>query len=188
MGEVERLLSAAAVQIVAIDPEHNDARFCLGQYTRELNRRSDRTFDPTVGATARPQEVRPPAGRFYVAYLYGKPIGCGAVKHHRDAPAEIKRMWIAPEARGLGLGRRLLQTLESCARDAGAREARIETNSDLTEAMTLYTSAGWNEVQAFNAEPFADRWLQKSLVQQRLHVEDVDRAGGDDPDGEERRD
>ena len=164
MGHVERLLSAAAVQITAIDPEHKDARLCLDQYAQELNRRSDRTFDPTVGATARPHEVRPPAGRFFVAYLYGEPIGCGAVKHYGDAPAEIKRMWIAPEARGLGLGRRLLQTLESCARDAGARDARIETNSDLTEAMTLYTSAGWNEVDAFNAEPFADRWLQKSLA------------------------
>jgi DNA-binding MarR family transcriptional regulator len=165
MGQVERLLSAAAVQITAIDPEHNDARLCLEQYAQELNRRSGRTFDPTVGATARPHEVRPPAGRFFIAYLYGEPIGCGAVKHHRDAPAEIKRMWIAPEARGLGLGRRLLQTLESCARDAGARDARIETNSDLTEAMTLYASAGWHEVDAFNAEPFADRWLQKSLAQ-----------------------
>jgi GNAT superfamily N-acetyltransferase len=135
------LLNAAAVQILPLDPEHDDARFCLDQYTQELNRRSDRT------------------------YLHGKPIGCGAVKHHHDAPAEIKRMWIAPDARGLGLGRRLLQTLESCARDAGACEARIETNSDLTEAMALYVSAGWHEVDAFNAEPFADRWLQKSLVQ-----------------------
>jgi GNAT superfamily N-acetyltransferase len=165
MGEVQRRLSAAAVQIVAIDPEHDDARFCLAQYTQELNRRSDRTFDPAVGATVGPQEVRPPAGRFFVAYLDGEPIGCGAVKHPRDAPAEIKRMWIAPRARGRGLGRRFLQTLESCARDAGAREARLETNSDLTEAMALYTSAGWSEVDAFNAEPYADHWLQKSLVQ-----------------------
>ncbi|MEA2213439.1 MAG: hypothetical protein QOF83_3387 [Solirubrobacteraceae bacterium] len=164
MGEVECLLTAAAVQITAIDPEHDDARFCLAQYTHELNRRSDRTFDPTVGATARPDEVRPPAGQFFIAYRHGEPIGCGAVKHHDAAPAEIKRMWIAPEARGLGLGRRLLQTLESCARDAGAHTARIETNSALTEAIALYTSAGWNEVDAFNEEPFADRWLQKSLA------------------------
>lgn len=163
MGEVERLLTVAAVQITAIDPEHDDARFCLSQYTEELNRRSDRTFDPRVGATARPEEVRPPAGQFFVAYLHGEPIGCGAVKHHRDCPAEIKRMWIAPGARGVGLGRRLLQTLESCARDAGASAARIETNSDLAEALALYASAGWNEVDAFNDEPFADRWLQKSL-------------------------
>ena len=164
MGEVERLLTAASVQIVAADPEHVDARFCIERYTAELNRRSDRSFDPSVGATARPEEVRPPAGCFFVAYLHGEPIGCGAVKHHADAPAEIKRMWIAPQARGLGLGRRLLQTLESCARDAGASVARIETNSDLTEALALYTSAGWSEVAAFNDEPFADRWLQKTLA------------------------
>jgi DNA-binding MarR family transcriptional regulator/GNAT superfamily N-acetyltransferase len=164
MGEVERLLTIAAVQIVATDPEHEDARFCLDRYTEELNSRSNRTFDPTVGATARPDEVRPPAGQFFIARLHDEPIGCGAVKHHVNAPAEIKRMWIAPQARGLGLGRRLLQTLESCARGAGATFARIETNSDLTEALTLYTSAGWSQVEAFNDEPYADRWLEKSLV------------------------
>lgn len=164
MGEVERLLTAASVQIVATDPEHADARFCIERYTEELNRRSDRTFDPATGATARPEEVRPPAGVFLVAHLHGEAIGCGAVKHHADAPAEIKRMWIAPRARGLGLGRRLLRTLEACAREAGASTARIETNSDLTEAMALYASAGWREVDAFNDEPFADRWLEKTLT------------------------
>jgi DNA-binding MarR family transcriptional regulator/GNAT superfamily N-acetyltransferase len=168
MGEVERLLTAASVEILSVDPEQADARFCIEQYTEELNRRSDRTFDPAIGATARPDEVRPPAGAFFVAYLHGEPIGCGAVKHHADAPAEIKRMWIAPRARGLGLGRRLLQTLESCARDAGASVARIETNSDLAEALALYASAGWAEVDAFNDEPFADRWLQKTLRTSRL--------------------
>ena len=164
MAEVERLLTAAAVQITAIDPDHADAVFCLEQYTGELNRRSTRTFDPTVGATATPDETRPPVGRFFVAYLRGEPLGCGAVKHPAGAPAQIKRMWIAPEARGLGLGRRLLSTLEDCARDAGADTARIETNSDLTEALALYTSAGWERVDAFNDEPYADRWLQKTLT------------------------
>jgi DNA-binding MarR family transcriptional regulator/GNAT superfamily N-acetyltransferase len=164
MGEVERLLTATAVQIVAIDPEHHDARSCLDQYAEELKRRSDRTFDPSIGATAQPDEVRPPAGAFFVAYLHGEPIGCGAVKHHPDAPAEIKRIWIAPQARGRGLGRRLLGTLESCARDTGAGVARIETNSDLTQALTLYTSAGWTEVEPFNDEPYADRWLEKQLA------------------------
>jgi len=163
MAEAERLLTPGAVQIVAVDPEHADARRCLERYTEELNRRSERTFDPTVGATARPEEVRPPAGQFFVAYLHGEPIGCGAVKHHPGAPAEIKRMWIAPGARGLGLGRRLLATLEACARDAGASVAHIETNSDLAEALALYLSAGWREVDAFNDEPYADRWLEKPL-------------------------
>jgi len=116
MHEAERLLTAGNVQITSVDPEHPDAQYCLQEYVAELNRRSQRGFDPSVGATALPREVRPPAGEFFVAYLHGEAVGCGAVKHHADAPAEIKRMWIAPRARGLGLGRRLLERLETCAR------------------------------------------------------------------------
>jgi DNA-binding MarR family transcriptional regulator/GNAT superfamily N-acetyltransferase len=163
MGEVERLLTAASVEIAGRDPEHPDARYCLAEYVAELNRRSERGFDPTVGATARPDEVRPPAGQFFVASLHGAAIGCGAVKLHADAPAELKRMWVAPTVRGLGLGRRLLETLEACARDGGARVARIETSAVLGEALALYRSAGWIEVAAFNDEPFADHWFEKRL-------------------------
>ena len=163
MGEVERLLTAASVEIRPTDPEHPDSRYCLAQYVAELNNRSERGFDPSVGATALPHEVRPPAGRFFVARLRGETIGCGAVKFHAEAPAEIKRMWIAPSARGLGLGRRLLETLEECARDSGAKVAHIETSAVLTEAIALYRSAGWVEVRPFNDEPFADHWFEKRL-------------------------
>jgi DNA-binding MarR family transcriptional regulator/GNAT superfamily N-acetyltransferase len=164
MREVERLLVAANVQITPVDPEHPDAQYCLAEYVAELNRRSTRGFDPSVGATALPHEVRPPAGQFYVVYLHGEQIGCGAVKHHPDAPAEIKRMWIAPQARGLGLGRRLLETLEACARTGGARVAYIETSAVLTEALSLYRSTGWVEVPPVTDEPFADHWFQKELT------------------------
>lgn len=163
MREVERLLTAAGVQIRPTDPEHPHARYCLAQYVAELNRRSERGFDPNVGATALPHEVRPPAGRFFVAYLRGEPIGCGAVKLHSDAPAEIKRMWIDPRTRGLGLGRRFLEVLEECARAGGAKVAHIETSAVLGEALSLYRSAGWIEVERFNDEPFADHWLEKHL-------------------------
>jgi DNA-binding MarR family transcriptional regulator/GNAT superfamily N-acetyltransferase len=163
MHEVERLLTAASVQITSIDPEQSDAQYCLAEYVAELNRRSQRGFDPSVGATALPHDVRPPAGEFFVAYLHGEAVGCGAVKHHEDAPAEIKRMWIAPSARGLGLGRRLLERLETCARAGGARVAHIETSAVLVEALSLYRSTGWVEVAAFNNEPFADHWLEKAL-------------------------
>ena len=162
MGDGDRP-AAADVAIEAVDPEHPDARYCLGEYVAELNRRSNRGFDPSVGATALPHEVRPPAGEFFVAYLRGEPLGCGAVKHHGGAPAEIKRMWIAPRARGLGLGRRLLKHLETCARAGGARIAHIETSAVLGEALALYRSAGWVDVRAFNDEPFADHWLEKRL-------------------------
>lgn len=164
MREVERLLITASIKIRLMDPQHPDASYCLAEYVAELNRRSTRGFDPSIGATALPHEVRPPAGHFFVAYLHDDPIGCGAVKHHADAPAEIKRMWIAPRARGLGLGRRLLEKLEACALARGARVAHIETSAVLTEALALYRSAGWVEVPAFNAEPFADHWLEKALA------------------------
>jgi DNA-binding MarR family transcriptional regulator/GNAT superfamily N-acetyltransferase len=164
MRDVERLLTAPSVEISPVDPEHPDARYCLDEYVAELNRRSTRGFDPTVGVTALPHEVRPPSGQFFVAYLHGEPIGCGAVKHHRDTPAEIKRMWLAPSVRGLGLGRRLLETLETCALTGGADVAHIETSSVLPEALSLYRSAGWIDVPRFNDEPFADHWLEKRLT------------------------
>jgi DNA-binding MarR family transcriptional regulator/GNAT superfamily N-acetyltransferase len=163
MHDVECLLISTSVQITSVDPEHPDAKYCLAEYVAELNRKSERGFDPSVGATALPYEVRPPAGEFFVAYLYEEAVGCGAVKHHAGAPAEIKRMWIAPSARGLGLGRRLLDKLEACALAGGARIARIETSAILVEALTLYRSTGWVEVPAFNDEPFADHWLEKAL-------------------------
>jgi DNA-binding MarR family transcriptional regulator/GNAT superfamily N-acetyltransferase len=164
MRDVERLLIAAIVQISPVDPEDRDARYCLAEYVAELNRRSSRRFDPSVGATALPHELRPSAGQFFVVYLHGEAIGCGGVKHHTNAPAEIKRMWLAPQARGLGLGRRLLETLEGCAREGGARCAHIETSAVLTEALSLYRSSGWVEVAPFNDEPFADHWLEKQLA------------------------
>jgi DNA-binding MarR family transcriptional regulator/GNAT superfamily N-acetyltransferase len=164
MRDVERLLTSASVQITTVDPEHPDAQYCLAEYVAELNRRSERGFDPSVGATALPHEVRSPAGEFFVAYLHGEAVGCGAVKHHIGAPAEIKRMWIAPRARGLGLGRRLLEKLEACALAGGARVAHIETSAVLVEALSLYRSTGWADVPAFNDEPFADHWFEKALT------------------------
>lgn len=163
MGDVEDTRTTAGVEIVPVDPEHADAQYCLAQYVAELNRRSERGFDPAAGVTALPHEVRPPAGQFLVVYRHGEAIGCGAVKHRPGAPTEIKRMWIAPAARGLGLGRRLLAELEACAVAGGARVVRLETGGVLDEALGLYRSAGWVEVAPFNDEPFADHWFEKQL-------------------------
>ena len=72
-------------------------------------------------------------------------------------------MWIAPAARGLGVGRRLLDELERALRRHGATVARLETNRALTEAIGLYRSAGYREVAPFNDEPYAHHWFEKSL-------------------------
>jgi DNA-binding MarR family transcriptional regulator/GNAT superfamily N-acetyltransferase len=166
MRDVERLLTAALVEIVPIAPEHPDARQCLRSYFAELERRSGAPFDPLVGSTAEPHELRPPAGEMVVAYLRDEPVGCGALKHFDGAVTDIKRMWLAEPARGLGLGRRLLETLERRAAEAGARTVRLETSALLDEAIGLYRSAGYREVPAFNDEPFAHHWFAKSLPQE----------------------
>jgi DNA-binding MarR family transcriptional regulator/GNAT superfamily N-acetyltransferase len=168
MRTVERLVVASLVEMRPVDPESPDAQRCLRAYVAELNRRSpDRGFDPRQGATAEPHEVRPPNGAFVVVYLRGEPVGCGAVKHHPGAVTDVKRMWLAESARGLGLGRRLLEHLEGLAREHGSTEAHIETSDVLPEAIELYRSAGYVEVAPFNEEPFADRWFSKPLRRDR---------------------
>jgi DNA-binding MarR family transcriptional regulator/GNAT superfamily N-acetyltransferase len=165
MREVERLLTAAMVEIAAVDPEHADARQCLRSYFAELERRSGAPFDPLVGSTAEPAELRPPKGEMLVAYLREEPVGCGALKHFGGGGVtDIKRMWLAEGARGLGLGRRLLETLEQRAARSGARTVRLETSDLLVEAVALYRSAGYREVPAFNDEPFAHHWFEKRLA------------------------
>jgi DNA-binding MarR family transcriptional regulator/GNAT superfamily N-acetyltransferase len=163
MGEVERLLTAALVTIGVADPADAAARHCQGEYVAELDRRFDAGFDPARSISADDDELRPPAGLFLVATLRSEPVGCGALKFHAGAPTEIKRMWVAGTARGLGVGRRLLASLESEAAARGSEVVRLETNETLTEAIALYRSAGYREVPAFNDETYAHHWFEKRL-------------------------
>jgi DNA-binding MarR family transcriptional regulator/GNAT superfamily N-acetyltransferase len=163
MGEVERLLTASLVELEVVDPETPAARYCLGEYFAELGRRFEAGFDDAISNAATPEQLRLPAGLFLVGTLHGEPVGCGALKFHGRGPAELKRMWVAPSARGLGLGRRLLVELERLAREHGVRRLRLETNRTLAEAIALYRSAGYVEIPAFNDEPYAHHWFEKSL-------------------------
>jgi DNA-binding MarR family transcriptional regulator/ribosomal protein S18 acetylase RimI-like enzyme len=163
MGEVERLLTAAMVTIEPLDPEHPHARHCLREYAAELDRRFPQGFDPALSISAAAAELRPPAGLLLVATLQSEPVGCGALKFHEDAPTELKRMWVAEPARGLGLGRRLLAELEAHAARGPSRVVRLETNATLREAIALYRSAGYVEVEPFNDEPYAQHWFEKRL-------------------------
>ena len=165
MAEVERLLRASSVTLAVEDPAQPDARWCIEQYMAELNVRFEAGWDPSRSISADPHELTPPAGLLVIARLKEQPIGCGALKFHGDAPAELKRMWVSPAARGLGLGRRLLQELERLASAAGATIVRLETNGSLTEAIALYRSSGYQEVPAFNDEPYAHHWFEKRLSQ-----------------------
>jgi DNA-binding MarR family transcriptional regulator/GNAT superfamily N-acetyltransferase len=163
MVEVERLIRAASIDVRVETPTGADARWCLREYFRELAERFETGFDPDKSNPARDEEMTPPAGYFVVARLDGCPVGCGALKRLTKTSGEIKRMWTAPSARGQGVARRILQTLETIARKHGLKTLRLETNRTLKEAQALYRKDGYREVAPFNNEPYAHHWFEKQL-------------------------
>ena len=163
MQLVERLLTAGLVDVAVEDPSSSAARFCIESYFSELDTRFDTGFDASQSISADVNELTEPAGLLLVARLRGEPVGCGALKFHGAKPAEVKRMWVAPTARGLGVGRRILGELEERARRRRVRVVHLETNKTLREAMSLYRSAGYLEVERFNDEPYAHHWFEKRL-------------------------
>ena len=84
----------------------------------------------------------------------GTPVGCGALRALGDGAVEIKRMYVRPQARGSGLGRRLLSSLEVEARQRGFTVCRLETGDLQHEAIALYRSAGYVEIDRFG--PYVD--------------------------------
>lgn len=93
--------------------------------------------------------LRRPEVAFLVARVDGRALGCGAVVSSGEGWAEVKRMFVSPQARGSKLGRRLLERLEAIARERGERWLRLETGAKQTEALALYRSAGFVETGPF---------------------------------------
>lgn len=163
MSEVESLLRASSVEIAPSAPFSPDAERCLDQYFAELARRFRGGYDRSLDGAAEVRDYVPPRGSLVVARLFGEPVGCGALRTLEPRVGEIKRMWIAPGARGLGLGRRLLNELERIARRRGLRAIRLDTNDSLKEALRLYRSSGYREIGRYNDSPYAHHWFEKAL-------------------------
>lgn len=163
MAQVERLLSASSVEIEAEPATGAAARYCVSEYYRELEDRFDTGYDPSLSLVPSLDEFAPPRGIFLIARQHGKPVGCGGLKPISSEAAYLKRMWISPEMRGLGLARRMLRALENRASAMNYSLIRLETNKTLIEAQQLYRSSGYSEVAPFNDEPYAHHWYEKRL-------------------------
>lgn len=163
MGEVERLIRAASIEIIAKSPDSADARRCLDAYFRELEARFDAGFDASADHSAPAEAMTPPSGLFVIARLDGETVGCGGFKRLGKTTGEIKRLWTAPPARGLGIARRVVRTLEAAARESGLKTLRLDTNRALTEAHALYRKEGYREIARFDDNPYADHWFEKRL-------------------------
>lgn len=164
MSEVEKLLSLSFTRIAVEDPAGHAAKWCLEQYLTELAERFEEGFDAARSIPADSRELKPPRGAFLVARLDGRPVGCGAIKALSPGIGSIKRMWVSRTVRGIGIGRRLLQALETEAAELGFEALRLETNKSLKEAQALYRRNGYRQVKAFNDDPYADFWFEKSIA------------------------
>jgi putative acetyltransferase len=140
----------ARLRVEPNDPDHPEAVALIRALSSELAAMYDHADDGS-GAFA-PDDARGPRARFVVARLDGHPVGCGAIRP-LDAPddptAEIKRMYVAPEARGKGVGRAVLGALLALARELGYRRAILETGNRNLDAMALYERAGFARVPCY---------------------------------------
>ena len=110
-------------------------------------------FDGSGGELAA-TDFAPPGGTFVVGWEDGEPVACGGVMRYDETTAEIRRMYVAPSARGRGLSRLLLAALEDEARELGYELVRLETGDRQPEAIKLYVSSGFAPIPRFG--PFVD--------------------------------
>jgi GNAT superfamily N-acetyltransferase len=121
-------------------------------------------FDKTITPSATPDDMAPPEGAFLVLYASGEPVACGGVKQLAADTGEIKRMFVAADARGHRYGRVLLGALEEAARELGYGRMRLDTGSRQPEGLALYRSAGYREIPRYNDNAYAGYWFEKDLT------------------------
>lgn len=160
---VDRLLGCSSIVTEMVDPSSVLADHARRRYFAELDERFRDGFDATDDSADERSRMAPPRGAFLVLLDDGVVVGCGGLHRLDGGPAEIKRMWLDPRLRGLGMGRRLLADLESAARDLGCSDVVLDTNDVLTEAIAMYRAAGYEPTERYNDNPYADLWFRKQL-------------------------
>lgn len=156
-------LNRDRILIAPADPETPAARACLAAYFALL---ADRIPGITAAHVPDPDpeagHYRTPHGAFLVAWSDTAPLACVSVKTVDGTLGEVKRLWVAPDARGMGLARRMMTAIEDTARNLGLTRLRLDTNANLPEAIALYRATGWADAPPFTDFP-ATHWFAKDL-------------------------
>ena len=136
----------------------------MQQYFDELDDRFPDGFDPGDTLVADAAALEPPGGVFVVAaWPATDVVACGGVQTIGDGIGEIKRMWVAASTGARGSAGRMLAELEDRSRALGHRIVRLDTNSNLPEAVAMYRRAGYTEIERYNDNPYPDHWFEKRL-------------------------
>jgi ribosomal protein S18 acetylase RimI-like enzyme len=112
-----------------------------------------------------PGLYRPPNGGLWLARVDGRLAGCIGLRPLKDGDCEMKRLWVRPDYRGLGLGRRLAETCIGSASAGGYRAICLDTLAFMSEARVLYASLGFQEIPAYYDNPLEDvRYMRLELA------------------------
>ena len=140
-----RLRDGRAARLRAVPYDDPLARDLVGRVQQEY---VDRYGGPDEAAVD-PAEFVPPAGLFLVAEVDGEPAGCGAWRRHGDEEVEIKRVYVVPAFRRLGLAQLVVAALEDSARTAGHRCVVLNSGDRQPEALALYAALGYRPVPGY---------------------------------------
>lgn len=148
-------------EVRRIPSDSGDALELVAAMVAEIDALYDLRSNP--GPSATPEDFAPPGGAFVALYEDGRPVAGGGVKRLSEDTGEIKRMFVVPDRRGAGLSRRLLAALEDAARDLGYARVRLDTGVHQHAALRLYRSAGYSDIDDYNANRHASYWGEKRL-------------------------
>lgn len=133
------------LDITAEEPHSPDAALLIAALSAELDAR----YHDGGGGKFRPEDCLLPRSVFIVGREGGRPVACGALRSLDAETAEVKRMFVHPDARRRGLARLILADLERRAREFGYTRVRLETGIYQTEAIALYHRCGYTRIAPF---------------------------------------
>lgn len=155
------------IRITTENPTEEAATDLIKALSAELKALYPNSHGGDGAGAFKPQDVMIPRATFVVAWQDDQPVGCGALRPMDEAEiAEVKRMFVRPEARGKGISRAILTALENQAREFGYTILRLETGLHQKEAMGLYASSGYALIPCYGIyvnEPLS-RCYEKSLL------------------------
>lgn len=103
-----------------------------------------------------PGDYAPPRGRLLLAQLHNKPAGCVALHGLVSDVGEMKRLYVRPDSRGIGLGRILVEAILNEARKAGYHRVRLDTvEPAMKDAVAMYRRFGFREIAPYRTNPIA---------------------------------
>jgi putative acetyltransferase len=155
--------SMVELVVVENDAQVDDVRQLFKEYTASLG--FDLHFQEYDREYAHlPGEYQPPSGRLYLALCDGNIAGCVALRRFEDSICEMKRMYVKPEYRGRGIGRKMAEKVISEARKIGYKRMRLDTIDTMAAAITLYESMGFKPIKPYRLNPIRGAYFMELVL------------------------